>query len=187
MNGSWRVRGQLLDLVVDVRVGEARDDDPDSQRFLRTFLWEARQSRVEGTLVDVYRALYGAMPADWEFARHDAGRRGPVFDGIARRLESAVRSGALRLRDGRTREVVVPLEGMDEEVLGPEAAPTSWIEIELVDEAGDPVPEEPYALVTSDGRTRSGTLDWRGRAREEGIVPGDCKVTFTRLHEWKAA
>jgi hypothetical protein len=190
MNGSWRVRGQLVDVVVDLGAPGARDDDQDSPRLLRTFLWEAKhggRSETERAIVDVYRALYGAMPPDWESARHDAGRRAPVFDRIARRLESAVRNGALRLRDGRARSVIVPLEGMDEDVLGPEAPPTSWIEIELVDDAGNPVPDEPYALVTSDGRTRSGTLDGRGRAREEGIVPGDCKVTFSRLHEWKAA
>jgi hypothetical protein len=189
MNGSWRVRGQLVDLVVDVRAGEARDEDPDSRSFLRTFLWEARQGRsvAEGTLVDVYKALYGAMPLDWEFARHDAGRRAPVFDAIARRLESAVRNGALRFRDGRVREVAVPLEWMEEEVLGPEADPTSWIEIELLDDDGKPVPGEPYTIVTGNGRTRSGTLDARGRAREDGIDPGECKVSFTRLHEWKAA
>jgi hypothetical protein len=189
MNGTWRVRGQLADLVVDVWAGEARDEDQDSRRFLRTFLWEARQGRsgVEGTLVEVYRALYGAMPLDWEFAGHDAGRRAPVFEVIARRLEAAVRDGALRLRDGRVRQVAVPLEGMDEEVLGPDPDPTSWIEIELLDDDGNPVPGAPYTIVTGNGRTRSGTLDLRGRAREDGIDPGPCQVTFLQLCQWRAA
>ncbi len=42
-------------------------------------------------------------------------------------------------------------------------------------------------VVTGNGRVRTGTLNLRGRAREDGIDPADCKVTFPRLHDWKAA
>jgi type VI secretion system secreted protein VgrG len=55
----------------------------------------------------------------------------------------------------------------------------SWIEIELRDEAGKPVPGEPYEIVLPDGETvASGTLDENGFARVDGIDPGACKVTF---------
>jgi len=58
----------------------------------------------------------------------------------------------------------------------------SWIEIELVDEEGNPVPGEPYKITLPDGRTiASGTLDDKGFARVDGIDPGTCKVTFPRL------
>jgi type VI secretion system secreted protein VgrG len=59
---------------------------------------------------------------------------------------------------------------------------THWIEIELVDEAGQPVPGEAYAIYLPDGTTvAEGTLDDKGRARVENIDPGTCRVTFPNL------
>ena len=56
---------------------------------------------------------------------------------------------------------------------------THWIEIELVDEDGNPVPGEEYQITLPDGSTvASGTLDAKGKARVEGIDGGTCKVTF---------
>lgn len=65
----------------------------------------------------------------------------------------------------------------------------SWIEIELVDKQGKPVPGEPYKVTLPDGETvAEGTLDEKGYARVDGIEPGTCKVTFPRLEKqaWKA-
>lgn len=66
---------------------------------------------------------------------------------------------------------------------------TSWIKLKLVDEAGNPVPGEAYKVVTSDGRTASGTLDEKGEAEVKGIEPGNCKVTFPNLDKdaWEDA
>jgi len=105
---------------------------------------------------------------------------------LRRRIEEAVDLGRLLVIARPRPQVVVPVQ-IDEEVLGPEDAPRSWIEIELVDDEGNPVPDEPYTIVTGDGTSRSGTLDARGRAREEGIDPGACKITFPRRHMWRAA
>jgi type VI secretion system secreted protein VgrG len=65
----------------------------------------------------------------------------------------------------------------------------SFIEIELVDEKGKPVPGEPYKLTLPDGSTTEGTLDEKGFVRIDGMEPGDCKVTFPRLDReaWKKA
>jgi hypothetical protein len=62
-----------------------------------------------------------------------------------------------------------------------------WISIELRDKQGHPVPGEGYEIDLPDGTTRSGNLDDKGKAREDGIIPGQCKVRFPRLHntEWK--
>lgn len=64
----------------------------------------------------------------------------------------------------------------------------SWIEIELLDEADQPVPGESYKVTLPDGQTvAEGTLDQNGFARVDGIDPGSCKVTFPNLDEktWK--
>lgn len=59
---------------------------------------------------------------------------------------------------------------------------TSWIEAELKDEDGNPVPGEPYEVTLPDGtHVARGTLDQNGFMRLEGIDPGNCKITFPRL------
>ena len=65
-----------------------------------------------------------------------------------------------------------------------------WIEIELIDDHGKPVPGERYKITLPDGTTLAeGTLDEKGRARVDGIDPGTCKVTFPNLDapSWKPA
>lgn len=57
----------------------------------------------------------------------------------------------------------------------------TWIEIELRDEEGKPLPGEVYKVVTSDNRSRTGTLDDKGLARVEGIKKGNCNVSFPNL------
>lgn len=64
----------------------------------------------------------------------------------------------------------------------------SWIEIELVDKKGKPVPGEAYRVTLPDGTTvADGTLDEKGFARVDGIEQGTCKITFPRLEKqaWK--
>jgi hypothetical protein len=53
-----------------------------------------------------------------------------------------------------------------------------WIEIVLIDENGNPVPDEEYILHLPDGQTRRGTLDQSGYAREEQIPPGRVIIEF---------
>ena len=56
-----------------------------------------------------------------------------------------------------------------------------WIEIKLLDEAGEPVPGEPYKITLPDGATiADGTLDGNGFARVDNIDPGTCKIVFPR-------
>ncbi len=62
----------------------------------------------------------------------------------------------------------------------PEQEPGTWIDIELLDEEGLPVPSERYHVVDSKGKEYDGTLDSKGRARVL-VAPGDCKVTYPNL------
>jgi hypothetical protein len=65
----------------------------------------------------------------------------------------------------------------------------NWVELELLDENGQPVSNARYLLCLPDGSERTGTLGNDGRAREEGIDPGICRVTFPDYDaaEWEAA
>jgi len=62
-----------------------------------------------------------------------------------------------------------------------EPTPKGWVEVEMVDEAGDPVAGLRYEVTLPDGRVDSGTLDSKGFARIEGFEPGYCKVSFPDL------
>ena len=55
-----------------------------------------------------------------------------------------------------------------------------WIEIELLDDEGDPVPNEEYILYLSDGTEKNGNLDPEGYAREEDIPPGKIFIEFPK-------
>jgi hypothetical protein len=73
---------------------------------------------------------------------------------------------------------------------GPPAQPQkTWIEIELVDSKGKPVPNERYRIQAPDGQFHAGQLDANGRARVSGIDPGECSVCFPDLdkNEWGPA
>jgi hypothetical protein len=65
----------------------------------------------------------------------------------------------------------------------------NWVELELVDEDGNPVPNARYKLCLPDGTERVGTVGDDGRRREDGIPAGICKVTFPDFDaaEWEAA
>jgi hypothetical protein len=65
-----------------------------------------------------------------------------------------------------------------------------WIEIVLVDDAGEPVAGEPYLLELPDGSVRNGALDKDGQAHI-GELPtgGQCRVCFPQIdaREWRPA
>ncbi len=69
---------------------------------------------------------------------------------------------------------------IEPEEFTPDENLTGWIEIELVDEAGQPVAGEPFRVELPDGRVARGSLDELGLARVEGIPSGACRVTFPR-------
>lgn len=78
------------------------------------------------------------------------------------------------------------------EPLPPELPPAEipktehWLEIELVDDLGNAVPNERYRVTLPDGRVREGRLNAQGRARMEDVPPGVCEVGFPDIDaaEW---
>lgn len=58
---------------------------------------------------------------------------------------------------------------------------TSWIEINLRDMEGQPVPGKRYRIKMPDGSIAEGSLDNFGHAEYFGINPGTCAVSFPDL------
>ncbi len=78
--------------------------------------------------------------------------------------------------------IVMPERPRDEEPVLAGAVETTWVEIQLVDGVGEPIPKERYELKLPDGSVQRGTLNYRGRARADGItMPGACMVKFPDL------
>jgi len=79
-------------------------------------------------------------------------------------------------------DVLAPREQITGEVVSrDEVKPTTWIEIELVDEAGQPYPGERYEITTPDGRVIKGKLNSAGQARVSVKDPGECQIGFPDL------
>lgn len=90
-------------------------------------------------------------------------------------VESATAAPGEKATNAGTAEKVPPLKKPEK---GEERI--SWIEIELLDEAGSPVVGERYEVVTPNGLA-SGRLDEKGFARIDQIDKGSCEITFPEL------
>jgi hypothetical protein len=66
---------------------------------------------------------------------------------------------------------------------------TTWIEIRLMDTENRPIAGDKYRIRLPDSSIVEGTLDEDGKARLEGIVPGQCEVCFPNIDgkEWRRA
>lgn len=107
---------------------------------------------------------------------------------IAAELARLLSTGRMRLLEDR----LPPLFAVDGDAVEDDAPPAStrqaraeltWIEIRLIGEDDLPIPNERYRLSLPDGSTREGRLDDKGKARVDGIDPGECEVTFPTLDE----
>jgi hypothetical protein len=59
--------------------------------------------------------------------------------------------------------------------------PPGWLELELVNEDGSPVPWAEYRVVLPGGAVAKGYLDRNGFARLEGLHPGSCEIAFPNV------
>jgi hypothetical protein len=107
----------------------------------------------------------------------------PVIPLLRETLEAAAQSGLLQF------EEVVPadwnLPKAEDKPVAQDQAPqpivdevTTWIDIELKDDEGKPVKNARYSILLPNGTTRTGRLDDNGKAREDGLDPGTCTVSF---------
>ena len=59
---------------------------------------------------------------------------------------------------------------------------TRWVEIQLLGEDGQPIPQEEFLVELPDGKRETGFLDGQGLARFSGLLTsGTCKVSFPQL------
>jgi hypothetical protein len=58
-----------------------------------------------------------------------------------------------------------------------------WIEIELLDDEGQPIADEAYLVELPDGSKKTGRTDASGKARVDGVDPGTAKVSFPDLDQ----
>lgn len=99
---------------------------------------------------------------------------------VVRLADGALREGRLDdLGLARVEDVTAPVV----EVRFPERdavdlLAAAFVELELVDEEGLPVPDEPFEARLGSGEVRTGTLDAQGRARIEGLCGAEVHVTF---------
>lgn len=81
-----------------------------------------------------------------------------------------------------TLEALAPPDGFEPpEVAPPEEVVTSWVEIEMVDEEGQPWRDEYYEITLPDGKVRKGYLDAKGQAHVLLPAADETKVSFPRL------
>lgn len=79
----------------------------------------------------------------------------------------------------------IALKGGTLKKIQPESAQAEQelVELELVDEDGNAVPNAKYELHLPSGEVRKGTLDGSGKARVEKVPPGACRVVFPDFAE----
>jgi hypothetical protein len=108
-------------------------------------------------------------------------------DALARLLRDDGRIGVARCRARHyalvTRET---RETIPDDITATEL---EWIEVQLIDEADEPIAGVAYRIELSDHSVRTGTTNGAGVLRYENIPGGTCKLTFPGLDEeaWEAA
>ncbi len=153
--------------------GQRFDTVAKARRFLDRW-------RADAVAVSSMRALLarGAEPAQWL-----------TDDEVLRRCAEAISRGRMRawpvallrvddLARGAAEDQ--PDEALEQGSLHEEK---TWIEIELTDMEGNPMPGERYWIKLPDDTVREGALDRLGRAYFGGLDPGECEIRWPDMDE----
>jgi uncharacterized Zn-binding protein involved in type VI secretion len=57
----------------------------------------------------------------------------------------------------------------------------TWVEVQLVDDDGEPYANVDYRMKLPDGSVREGVTDGDGLVKFDGIDPGECEIAFPTL------
>ncbi len=161
---------------------------------------DIREFRDAGAARDFLRPLL-ADPLNLAAARHALGTLPPdgdILEELAGRIVAeglqvvacgesyfAALQGTFEATAASSTAQTTPLQ--DEEAAqaqqqnAPAADEKHFIEIELVDDDGNPVAGEAYFVELPDGSSRSGRTGGDGKARIEDVDPGTAKISFPDL------
>jgi hypothetical protein len=132
-------------------------------------IWESDIDGADDFITEIKAKVEGnKVEAEWEYEYHEdtdevteedelKGYSAPEYYFIIHIEKSKARSDLLEYKD--------------------------WIEIELLDEEDNPIPNEEYILHLSDGCMRNGTLDINGKHKEEKVPPGRFTVAFPNINK----
>ncbi len=151
-------RGDILELTADVEgapdgteviIEIYEHDDDEAHDFIARLPAMVENNKIELQWVYEYHDDVDEIPADWEL---ETSYNPPEYFFKVVIGGNTAESGLLEFKD--------------------------WIDINLVDEDGQPVPDRDYVMNLPDGSQRTGTLDSEGHAREEDIPPGEYILIF---------
>jgi hypothetical protein len=168
--------------------------------FLIGTALELTRAREDASLLSEREARHVVSRWISEAPAHELWRLKQVLDGhppderfgreaLARLIleETGQRIAVARCRAHRPLALTVRERDTSPEDLAPSAL--EWIEVQLVDDAGEPVANIAYRIELSDRGVRTGVTNAAGVLRYEDIPGGTCKLTFPYLDEdaWEAA
>ncbi|MFP2913050.1 carboxypeptidase regulatory-like domain-containing protein [Pyxidicoccus sp. 3LFB2] len=181
----WMLPARSADWLVVPSFGLAEHEhehEPERNRVPEVFITSALDgwltTSAARTLYAMYQALGGSAPlglSGLERARYE--------QRLKQRLTDAFLRGELVALEVE-RPTLTPPPWPEPVWLRPQEAPVpepTWLAIELKDAEGRPVPHARYVVTLTDGSTREGTLNKHGHARVDGVIPGQCQVTFPEL------
>ena len=188
---SWRVPGLGGDLFIVLGRGvriDTRIVNAPPGLYEQIDRWLADPA-LKPLVLEMYQAIGGTLaPGEGQPGQRDLGRQ------VKARLADAFRFGELVIMPAPRVAPSGPAEEEPQQAgqqSGGQAAQTqkTWIEIELVDAKGKPVPNERFRIQAPDGQFHTGQLDTGGRARVSGIDAGECSICFPDLdgREWGPA
>lgn len=153
--------------------GQRFDTVAKARRFLERW-------RSDAAAVSSMRALLarGAEPVQWL-----------TDDEVLRRCAEALSRGRMRawpavlLRVDDLARGEAEAEPEATEPQGPLHEEKTWIEIELTDMEGNPMPGERYWIKLPDDTVREGALDRFGRAYFGDLDPGECEIRWPDMDD----
>lgn len=206
---SWRFGRTGIEVIrrADLAVGERFFED--SRLFINALGRILSDPLERRTALLLYESIASRLPAG--IANAEAGR---VRSAMEAALDAAFRSGLLVILMRAERVVALPElrrttaqgaveakprvramgagsgiaeAGPDEDTV---ATPVkTWVEVQLVDMAGNPMKSARYTIKLPDGSLQEGFLSQEGIARYDNIDPGICEISFPDLDEeaWEPA
>ena len=140
--------------------------------------------RVSATLIEIHNELANDSVSHREWASAELGEARRIAGRVSRSLESAVRTGALRIDRDVPAAVDFELDDAPDTIAAarPSAVESvkTWIGITVKDESGEPVDGRSVELTFAEGSSRTVTLT-QGRIDLQGIPLGTVKIRFVDI------